>query len=67
MTRLTIDTSTEQYQTMHTRFTAMRQKITPMLKDYNRSSPEAKAIWLENDPLLQDVIQWCNRVAGMQD
>jgi hypothetical protein len=67
MANLTIDTTATAYTTMQTRFTQMKDAMRPMLRRYHGLLPDQKQAWRNSDPLLNDIITFCEKVTEESD
>ena len=45
------------------RFRAMRDNLKPRIKSYLRMTEEQQAAWRAKDPLLDEVLDFCDRVS----
>jgi hypothetical protein len=67
MADIIIDTSAPAYTTRHTEFRQIVQFWGPILKEYFNSRQEMKEAWRANDPFLNDLLRFAERVAIEKD
>jgi hypothetical protein len=67
MADIIIDTSAPAYTTRHAQFQQIVQFWGPILKEYFNQRLEAREAWRENDPFLNDLLRFAERVAIEKD
>jgi len=60
---INIDTTDPNYILWHGRFITFRDSVQPRLNLYFKMTQEQQERWLAKDEMMQDIIQWCDRVS----
>ena len=67
MADLNIDTTSAGYLNVKQKLVDVRDALRPAIKKFNRLSPEQQQVWIDNDPLLSSLIDFCEKVARRAD
>lgn len=67
MATVTVNTQAPAYQNRRNQFRDIVQFWGPILKEYFNSRTEVKEVWRANDPFLDELLRFAERVAIEKD
>ena len=67
MADLNINTTSPGYLAVKQKLIDVRDALRPAIKKFNRLTPEQQQAWMDNDPLLASLVDFCEKVARRKD
>lgn len=67
MADLNINTTSAGYLNIKQKLVDVRNALRPAIQRFNRLSPEQQQAWIDNDPLLGSLVDFCEKVANRTD
>ena len=67
MADLNINTTSAGYLNVKQKLKDVRDALRPAIKKFNRLTPEQQQAWIDNDDLVAETIDFCEKVAKRAD